>query len=61
MNKVLMIFSYSYEGHYARDLAQGFNQNGIEIAFVSLNGAVQPSWVSDFQARDFSCRFQKSY
>ena len=60
MNKVLMIFSNSYEGHYARDLAHGFNQNGIEIAFVSLNGAAQPSWVRDFQARDFSSRFQKS-
>ena len=55
-----MIFSNSYEGHYARDLAHGFNQNGIEIAFVSLNGAAQPSWVRDFQARDFSSRFQKS-
>jgi glycosyltransferase involved in cell wall biosynthesis len=58
LNKVLMVFSNSYEGHYARDLANGFNQNGIEIAFVSLSGAKVPQWVGDFRAKDFSSNFQ---
>lgn len=60
LNKVMMVFSNSYEGHYARDLANGFNQNGIEIAFVSLSGAKAPEWVSGSETKDFSSNFQKS-
>jgi glycosyltransferase involved in cell wall biosynthesis len=52
-----MIFSYSYEGHYARDLANGMQTAGVEVGFISLSGATQPRWVAAANATDFSTGF----
>ena len=52
-----MIFSSSYDGHYARDLAHGFHDSGIEIGFISLKNAARPNWLEDHFAKDFSSSF----
>jgi glycosyltransferase involved in cell wall biosynthesis len=55
--RVLMIFSNSYDGAYPRDLAHGFKDAGIEIGFISLSKANSPEWVSLHSAKDFSAGF----
>ena len=57
LRRVLMIFSSSYDGHYARDLARGFNASGIEIAFISLSNPVKPGWINTESSVDFSNKF----
>lgn len=57
LNRVLMIFSNSYDGAYPRDLAHGFYDAGIEIGFISLSKAVVPAWINDHKAKDFSSQF----
>ena len=52
-----MVFSSSYEGHYARDLAHGFHDSGIQIGFISLTNSSVPNWVETFLANDFSSQF----
>ena len=54
-----MIFSSSYDGHYARDLAHGFHESGIEIGFISLKNAVRPNWLEDHLAKDLSSCFRE--
>jgi glycosyltransferase involved in cell wall biosynthesis len=49
-----MIFSNSYDGAYPRDLAHGFFDAGIEIAFISLSNASVPQWLENHKAKDFS-------
>jgi glycosyltransferase involved in cell wall biosynthesis len=49
-----MIFSSSYDGHYARDLARGFNQLGVGIAFISLSNPIKPAWIDTESKLDFS-------
>ena len=44
-SKVLMIFSNSYDGAYPRDLAHGFFDAGIEIAYISLSNENVPQWL----------------
>jgi glycosyltransferase involved in cell wall biosynthesis len=53
-SRVLMIFSNSYDGAYPRDLAHGFFDAGIEIAFISLSNADVPKWLVKYKAKDFS-------
>lgn len=57
LKSVLMIFSGSYNGHYARDLAHGFQDLKIKIGFISLLGASKPSWLTGAYAQDFSSNF----
>lgn len=57
LRKVLMIFSYSYDGAYPRDIAHGFYDAEIEIGFISLSKAAIPEWINNHFARDFSVRF----
>lgn len=57
MKSVLMIFSSSYDGHYARDLAHGFQDLKVKIGFISLSGAFKPSWLTGAYAQDFSSNF----
>ena len=52
-----MIFSNSYDGAYPRDLAHGFFDAGIEIAFISLSKANVPRWLEDYKANDYSNAF----
>lgn len=54
LHRVLMIFSSSYDGHYARDLARGFNQLGVGIAFISLSNPIKPAWIDTESKLDFS-------
>lgn len=55
--RVLMLTTYSYEGHHARDLSRGLSDRGIEIAWLSLSAATKPSWVQEIPIRDFSADF----
>lgn len=55
--RVLMIFSASYDGHYARDLTRGFQDLMVEIGFISLSGAPKPVWLEGKYASDFSGSF----
>ena len=55
--RVLMIFSGSYDGHYARDLAHGFQDLKVEIGFISLLGTFLPSWLVGEYTRDLSSNF----
>ena len=57
LNRVLMIFSTSYNGAYPRDLAHGFFDAGIEIGFISLSKAPVPPWINDHCAKEFSGQF----
>jgi len=53
-SRVLMIFSSSYDGHYARDLSHGFHQSNVDIGFISLKNAPVPQWLEREHAKDFS-------
>ena len=55
--RVLMIFSASYDGHYARDLAHGFQDLMVEVGFISLLGAPKPSWLAGEYTKDLSGTF----
>ena len=55
--RVLMLTTYSYEGHHARDLSRGLSDRGIEIAWLSLSAAKKPSWVQEIPIPDFSADF----
>jgi glycosyltransferase involved in cell wall biosynthesis len=55
--KVLMLTTYSYEGHHARDLSRGLTDQGIEVAWLSLSAAKTPSWVDEIPILDFSADF----
>lgn len=55
--KVLMLTTYSYAGHHARDLSRGLSEQGIEIAWLSLSAAKKPSWVEEIPILDFSANF----
>lgn len=57
LKRVLMIFSASYDGHYARDLAHGFQDLMIEVGFISLSGAPKPGWLEGEYTRDLSGTF----
>jgi glycosyltransferase involved in cell wall biosynthesis len=57
LKRVLMIFSASYDGHYARDLARGFQDLKVEIGFISLSGASKPSWLEGENVKDLSNNF----
>lgn len=52
--RVMMIFTSTYDGHYARDLSHGFKQSKVEIGFISLKNAANPSWLERERALDFS-------
>ena len=52
-----MIFSASYDGHYARDLAHGFQDLTVEVGFISLLGAPKPSWLDGEYSKDLSGTF----
>ena len=52
-----MIFSSSYDGHYARDLARGFQESEIEIGFISLTNASVPKWINNHFTKDLSGKF----
>jgi glycosyltransferase involved in cell wall biosynthesis len=56
--RVLMFFSSSYEGQYARDLARGFQDAKIEIGFVSLSGTPKPNWLNGEFMVDLSNNFR---
>ena len=53
-----MIFSSSYDGHHARDLARGFTESKIEIGFISLSNPVVPKWIDAGNGKDFSEDFK---
>jgi glycosyltransferase involved in cell wall biosynthesis len=57
LGKVLMLTSYSYEGHHARDLSRGLSEKGLEVAWLSLSAAQKPPWVHDVPIRDYSEEF----
>jgi len=57
LKRVLMIFSGSYDGHYARDLAHGFQDLMVEVGFISLLGAPKPSWLEGEYTKDLSSNF----
>jgi glycosyltransferase involved in cell wall biosynthesis len=57
IKRVLMIFSASYDGHYARDLAHGFNDKRVELGFISLTAAPKPKWLEGDYIKDFSDSF----
>ena len=58
LKRVLMVFSGSYAGHYARDLARGFDDLKVEIGFISLSGSPKPFWIGGEFSRDLSDSFK---
>lgn len=58
LKRVLMIFSNSYDGHYARDLAHGFHASEVKLGLISLTGAQKPSWIIQECADDLSSGFK---
>ena len=58
LRRVLMIFSNSYGGQYARDLSKGFSQEGIKTGFIALSGAEAPSWLLMHTSEDLSKGFK---
>lgn len=54
VSRVMMIFTSSYDGHYARDLSHGFKTFNVEIGFISLSNATKPNWLTSEDAKDFS-------
>ncbi len=55
--RVLMLTTYSYAGHHARDLSRGLSERGVEVAWLSLSAAKKPSWVEEIPIPDFSADF----
>ena len=57
LSRVLMISSYSYDGHHLRDLTHGFHLSGIEVGLISLSNAPKPKWLENGCGEDFSKPF----
>jgi glycosyltransferase involved in cell wall biosynthesis len=55
--KVLMLFSNSFDGPYARDISRGSYKSKVTIGFISLSNAETPEWASRYSVNVFSNRF----